>query len=317
MSDSYPLMVKISKTRDYRERLALIAGHRGQLDDSFAGALDEAVAMNAGSQVQLDLSSFRAITLAEIVFVLAEAGDVGAAMRFAQHCLRAYLHGLRLLGENPAGSPEKLERLLTALLADAGEFRKWGLEEEGWQAYWIADPIYSAQETVAAADAPSTVHLLIAALTLERVGMREAVRQARGRVREELGDEERFRRELALAERLAGPFPAEIPEPTIYSGASMETCHRFTSHKVSVTCMQQVRCSKCRGAMHYGVGQLVSTEQGKTYRVAHLTCQEDESHPALTLYRDVTLYPSGSGLADLGKAAGEYKEKQLAGKGRA
>jgi len=215
------LILELYQTNDYNTRLGLIEKNLKRIDDTFVEFFEKLIAGIDEPQAKLALATFRATMLAEVTFVQAKKADVRTARRFAVHCLRAYQEGFRLFGELAGDHGKRTRNCLEALLADTGEFRKLGLEEEGWQAYWLADPISAAIET---AEQPRDIEagkLLAAAWTLERAGMRDRAAAARDQAREKLGDEHAFKKEMAWTKKLAGALPEGLPPPDIYEGTSI------------------------------------------------------------------------------------------------
>lgn len=297
-SDPTLLLMELRKMGDYQERLFFIERNLEKFDDSLVKSLDEIVdGISSVNFLKCQQAGFRAITLAEIVFVYGKVGDIAAAKKFASHCLKAYQKALYLGGQLGVDCSKETEELLTALLADAGEFRGFGLEEEAWQAYWIADPIYAAMDTHG--ESVTAGQLLSAAFILEQVGMVEGAARARQQAFSRIGDEDRFRQEKAMAEKVVGPPPTELPPPDIYDGLAIESALRFNSQAVGVRCLQQTRCPRCRGPMHYKGSTSFSQKDGY-YRRCELICQKDQSHPALTLFRNSLLLPGSNIFAGLG-----------------
>ena len=147
-SDPTFLVLKLREIKDYNKRLSFIENNLEKFGASLVKSLDEIVdRVSSGDSRKCHLASFRAITLAEVAFVHGRVGNIAAAKKFATDCLKAHLKGLYIGGQIGVDCSQETQHLLTALLADAGEFRAYGLEEEAWQAYWMADPIYAAIDT--------------------------------------------------------------------------------------------------------------------------------------------------------------------------
>lgn len=304
------LILELYQTDDYQARLDLIEENRDRIDDTFVDFFGELITGIPDDQAKLALATFRATMLAEVSFVHANRADLRTAKRFAAHCLRAYQEGFRLFGELAGDHGKSTRNCLQALLADAGEFRKLGLEEEGWQAYWLADPISAAIES---AEQPRDIEagkLLAAAWSLERAGMRDLAADAREEAREKMGDERAFKKEKAWSKKLVGALPEELPPPDIYEGTSPESAHRFTSREVGGACVRQTPCPRCRGPMSFA-GSSLQAGRGKAYDVYSLVCQEHSNHPPVTIYKDASMTPGMQRLGEVARELEKLQEKKL------
>ena len=307
--DPISLLMKLQEMTDYGGRLSLIERNLEKFDNSLVKSLDELIdSISSEDSLKMHMAGFGATTLAEITFVYCKVGDIAAAKTFASHCLKAYQKGLYLGGQLGVDCSKETQDLLAALLVDAQEFRGFGLEEEAWQAYWIADPIYAAIDTHG--ESVTAGQLLSAAVILEQVGMLESAAGARQQALSRVGDERRFREERTMAEKIVGPPPTELPPPDIYDGLTIESALRFNSQTVGVRCLQQTRCPKCRGPMHYKGSTSFFRKDGY-YRRCELICQKDQSHPAVTLFRNSLLLPNANVFAGLGSKLDREEDERL------
>lgn len=308
-SDPTLLLMKLQEIEDYNKRLSFIERNLEKFDASLVKSLDEIVdSSSAGDSVKYHLAIFRATTLAEVAFVHGRVGNIAAAKEFAAYCLEAHQKGLYIGGQIGVDCSQQTQHLLTALLADAGEFRGFGLEEEAWQAYWMADPIYAAMDT--SGESVTSGQLLTAAVILEQVGILEEAEKKRQEALGKTGSAELFRKEKATALKIVGPPPTELPSPDIYDGLTMESALRFDSQTVGVRCVQQTRCPKCRGPMHYK-GSTSFVRKDGYYRRCELICQKDQNHPALTLFRNSLLLPDAKIFAGLGSKLDRDEKERL------
>lgn len=308
-SNANSLLLKLHDIKDYDERLSFIQRNLDQFDASLVTVLDELVdSISSNDSTKCQLAFFRAITLAEIAYVFGRVGNITTAKQFASDCLKAHQKGLYLGGQIDVDCSKQTQHLLTALLADAGEFRGFGLENEAWQAYWIADPIYAAIDTQG--ESVTAGQLLSAAVILERVGMLEAATKARQEALTRIGDEGRFSKEKAMVEKIVGSPPTELPPPDIYDGLTIETALRFSSQTVGVRCVQQTRCPRCRGPMDYKGSTSFVRENGY-YRKCQLTCKKDPTHPALTLFRNNMVLPDTKIFVGLGYQLDRQEQERL------
>jgi hypothetical protein len=311
MHEHFSLIRDIFGARDYEARCALIEKHLDQIDEDFVDAFGMILEMEGFTPPEkLVLAYLCARTLSHVSCLHAKRGGMQVAKRFAMHSLQAFQRAFYL--PNKLGIEECAEMTtshLEVLLAYAGELRGLGLEEGGWQAYWIADPIFAAIET------PNTLldlpvgKLLTAALTLEQVGMPEKARDAWQKAHEQAGSNRRFQQEKKLAEKLAVP-PTEIPAPDVYAGDSKETAYRFTSQRVGIACVQQTRCPRCRGPLRYVSKALVGSASGKVYDKYTMECENNSRHPAVTIYKDASREPLLGHLASKLGPLPQLKEEE-------
>ena len=308
-SDLTSPLMKLRETEDYNKRLSFIEKNLEKFDASLVKSLDEMVdSIGARDSRKYHLAFFRATTLAEIAFVHGRVGNIAAAKEFATYCLEAHQKGLYLDGQFGVDCTQETQQLLTALLADAGEFRAYGLEEEAWQAYWMADPIYAAMDT--SGESVTSIQLLTAAVILEQVGMLEGAEKKRQEALAKTGSAELFRKEKATAQKIVGPPSTELPSPDIYDGLTMESALRFNSQTVGVRCVQQTRCPTCRGPMDYSGSTSFFRKDGY-YRRCELTCKKAQTHPPLTLFRNSLLLADSKIFAGLGSQLDRQEEERL------
>lgn len=308
-SDPTFLVLKLREIKDYNKRLSFIENNLEKFGPSLVKSLDEIVdRVSSGDSRKCHLASFRAITLAEVAFVHGRVGNIAAAKKFATDCLKAHLKGLYIGGQIGVDCSQETQHLLTALLADAGEFRAYGLEEEAWQAYWMADPIYAAIDT--SGDSVTSTQLLTAAVILEQIGMLEEAEKKRQEALAKIGNAELFRKEKATAQKIVGPPATELPPPDIYDGLTMESALRFNSQTIGVQCVQQTRCPTCHGPMDYQGSTSFFYKNGY-YRRCELTCKKNQTHPSLTLFRNSLLLADSSIFAGLGDKLDRQEEERL------
>jgi hypothetical protein len=308
-SDPTFLLMKLQEMKDYDKRLSFIETNLEKFDASLLKSLDFIVeSISVGDSRRYHLAFFRAITLAEVASVYGRVGNIAAAKKFATHCLEAHQKGLYMGGQIGVDCSQETQQLLAALLADAGEFRAFGLEEDAWQAYWMADPIYAAMDT--SGESVTSVQLLTAAVILEQVGMLERAEKKRQEALAKTGSAELFRKEKATALKIVGPPPTELPPPDIYDGLTKESALRFNSQTVAVRCIQQTRCPGCRGPMDYR-GSTSFLYKNGYYRRCELICKNDATHPPLTLFRNSLLLPDAKIFAGLGSKLDRQEEERL------
>ena len=310
MTEPSSLFLQLWRNKDYRARLAWIEANLARIDDSFVDFLNQVVASNDSPELKISMARLRALTLAEITFVHGRIGNTQIAKRLASHCLKAFQQALLLFGEQGIDLEDSSRKMLEAMMADASEFRAVGLEEEGWQAYWIADPIFEAIEMCDQRSDIKAGKLLIAALTLEQVGLRQRAKIARQRACEQSKNDTLFEKEKRLAESLFNSALNELPAPIIYAADSRETAYRFSSHMVAMYCVRQTRCPLCHGAMLYKSKEL-AVGRGKVYDIYRLECQDNNNHPALTVYSDASQFPGMQSLAEAGEQIEEIEENEL------
>lgn len=308
-SDPTFLLMKLQEIEGYDKRLSFIKSNLEKFDASLVKSLDLIVdSIGAEDSQKFHLAFFRAVTLAEVAYVHGRVGNIAAAKEFATYCLEAHQKGLYINGQIGIDCSQETEHLLTALLADAGEFRGFGLEEEAWRAYWLADPIYAAMDT--SGESVTSGQLLTAAVILDRVGMLEEAEKKRQEALARIGSAEQFRKENAMALKIVGPLPTELPPPDIYDGLTVESALRFSSQTVGVRCVQQTRCPRCLGPMHYE-GSTSFVRKDGYYRRCEMICKTDPSHPALSLFRNSLLLPDAKIFAGLGSKLDRQEEERL------
>lgn len=330
MNDRFSLIRDIFGAREYEARCALIERNLDQIDENFVDASNAILKMEGFSPPEkLVLAYLCARTLSHASSVHAKQGNMQDTRRVAALALQAFQRAFYLPNEIDVGECTDMTKShLDVLLAYANELCELGLEEERWQAYWIADPIFEAVETLkhisllpegqrivasmfgqlgeqerakkARQGAQKqeiddktfrpVSRLLRAAFTLEQVGMQERAEKARRMAREHATDDRTFQREQKLAETLAAP-PTQVPAPDVYAGDSTDTAYRFTSLQVAMTCLQQTRCPQCNGPLQIASKDQIGSEGGKVYEKFKLICKDNPRHPAVTVYIDVSLEP--------------------------
>lgn len=293
-----PLIHEIFRTRDYDERCALIEAHLDEIDEEMVQAFHTLTNReDLAPAEQWMMANLCARTLSQVSIIHARRRNTRQADEFAEHSLEAFQQAFYMPGKLGLDDcKDMITSHLRLLLAFAGDLRAHGMEDRAWQAYWIADPIFAALDTISTIVDIPVAQLLEAAYLLEATGVPEVSEKLRKKARQQATSIAQFTREDELAKKLF-TIPARLPDPDMYMGDTQETAIRFASQEVGVRCVQQTRCPRCHGPLRYESKALVGSVEGKVYDQYTLECEDNRRHPAVTLYKDVSKEPLMAGVA--------------------